>query len=77
MTFHQELHANEDSQNGGFPVKIFILLLGFLCPVLTPVPVLAGTLYDNGPPNGGVDAWTINGGLRCQRVRSFFPARQT
>ena len=62
MTLHQELHANKDSQNGGFPVKVFVLLLGFLCPVMTPLPVLAGTLYDNGPPNGGVDAWTINGG---------------
>ena len=54
MTFHQELHANEDSQNGGLPVKIFILLLGFLCPVLLLDPLndlsTGGKNYKKGTP---------------------------
>ena len=49
-----------------------ILLLTLLCLALTVAPAAAqcgpggapdcGSSYDNGPPNGSVDAWTINFG---------------
>jgi hypothetical protein len=34
-----------------------------LCLMLAAVPAVAGTLYENGPINGTVDAWTINFGF--------------
>ena len=37
-------------------------LLTILCLMLAVAPVMAGTLYDNGPYNGTTDAWTINFG---------------
>jgi PEP-CTERM motif len=37
-------------------------LFAILCLVLAATSANAGTLYDNGPPNGEVDAWTINAG---------------
>ena len=38
-----------------------VALLVLLC--LAATSAMAGTLYDNGPPNGTVDAWTINFGF--------------
>jgi hypothetical protein len=46
-------------------LKAWVTLLpfaAFVC-LLSAIPVSAGTiLYDNGPVNGTVSAWTINGG---------------
>ena len=39
----------------------FLICLTILCLTLA-FPAVAGTLYDNGPINGGVDAWSINFG---------------
>jgi hypothetical protein len=38
-------------------------LLAALCLTLAALPVLADTLYDNGPINGNTGAWQINGGF--------------
>jgi hypothetical protein len=38
-------------------------LLTILCLLLAVAPVMAGTLYSNGPYNGTSDAWTINFGF--------------
>ena len=44
-------------------MKPLIVLLTLLCLTLTAIPVMAGNVYDNGPVNGQVDAWTINFGF--------------
>ncbi len=44
-------------------MKMRIGLLAILCLVLGAVPAPAQVLYDNGPINGTVDAWTINYGF--------------
>ncbi|MGB8885555.1 MAG: PEP-CTERM sorting domain-containing protein [Candidatus Korobacteraceae bacterium] len=45
-------------------MRIALLSLLALCLTLAAVPAMAqGTLYDNGPVNGQVDAWTINFGF--------------
>jgi len=44
-------------------LRIASLSLFVLCLTLTAVPATAQTLYDNGPVNGQVDAWTINFGF--------------
>ncbi len=38
-------------------------LLTILCLMLAAISATAGTLYDNGPPNGTITAWTINAGF--------------
>ena len=51
---------------GGAAVKIPVASLSLLalCLTLAAVPALAqNTVYDNGPVNGQVDAWTINFGF--------------
>jgi hypothetical protein len=42
------------------------------CLTLSPLFALAGTVYENGPINGQVDAWTINFGFEIDD--SFFVA---
>jgi PEP-CTERM motif len=42
---------------------VWLSLVTLLCLNLVAVPSMAGTLYDNGPFNGTVDAWTINNGF--------------
>src|SRR5271165_3436752 len=42
-------------------MKLLIVSLTILC-LLLAVPAAAQVLYDNGPINGNVDAWTINFG---------------
>ena len=42
---------------------ISLSLLTILCLMLAVAPAMADTLYDNGPPNGNTDAWTINFGF--------------
>jgi hypothetical protein len=42
-------------------MRLRIALLILLC--VAAVPAMAQTLYDNGPVNGQVDAWTINFGF--------------
>jgi PEP-CTERM motif len=44
-------------------LKTRIALLIIACLVLAVAPAMADTLYDNGPINGQVDAWTINFGF--------------
>jgi hypothetical protein len=45
-------------------LKLQIALFAFVCLTLAAVPAMAqGTLYDNGPINGEVDAFTINFGF--------------
>ena len=45
-------------------MKLQIALLALVCLTLLAVPAMAqGTLYDNGPINGEVDAFTINFGF--------------
>ncbi len=45
-------------------MRIASLSLLALCLTLAAVPAMAqGTVYDNGPVNGQVDAWTINFGF--------------
>jgi len=44
-------------------LRIVSLSLLVLCLTLVAVPVLAQTVYSNGPTNGNVDAWTINFGF--------------
>jgi hypothetical protein len=41
----------------------FLSLLTILCLMLAVAPVMADTLYSNGPANGTTDAWTINFGF--------------
>ena len=43
-------------------MKIRIVSLTILCLALAAVPAVAQWSYDNGPINGGTDAWTINFG---------------
>ena len=43
-------------------MKLRIVSLTFLCLALAVIPASAQILYDNGPANGTVDAWTINFG---------------
>jgi hypothetical protein len=40
-----------------------VLSLLLFMSLASAVPVIAGTVYDNGPINGNVDAWTINFGF--------------
>lgn len=40
----------------------FLTLLAVLFLMVGVIPAIAGTLYDNGPPNGDINAWTINVG---------------
>jgi hypothetical protein len=45
-------------------VKLLIVSITVLCLTLAAVPAMAqGNVYDNGPVNGQVDAWTINFGF--------------
>ena len=45
-------------------MKLHIAVLTFLCLILAAVPATAQFfVYDNGPVNGQVDAWTINFGF--------------
>jgi hypothetical protein len=44
-------------------MKLRIAALTILCLALAAVPIAAQDLYDNGPINGTVDAWTINYGF--------------
>jgi hypothetical protein len=44
-------------------LRIASLFLIALCLTVAAVPAMAGNLYDNGPVNGEVDAWTINFGF--------------
>ncbi len=44
-------------------MKLHIALLTLLCLTLAAVPAMAQIVYDNGPVNGQVDAWTINFGF--------------
>jgi hypothetical protein len=50
------------TERKAFPMKPRVALLTLLCLALLAVPAVAGKLYDNGPINGTVDAWTINFG---------------
>ncbi len=43
-------------------MKLRIASLTLLCLALAVIPASAQVLYDNGPVNGTVDAWTINFG---------------
>ena len=43
-------------------MRIASLSLLALCLTLAAVPVMAQTVYSNGPTNGNTDAWTINFG---------------
>ena len=43
-------------------MKLRIALLVLVCLALAAIPAVAQTLYENGPVNGQVDAWTINFG---------------
>jgi hypothetical protein len=44
-------------------LRIASLFLLALCLAMAAIPAMAGNLYDNGPVNGEVDAWTINFGF--------------
>ena len=44
-------------------MKTQIASLAILCLALAAVPASAQVLYDDGPINGTVDAWTINFGF--------------
>jgi hypothetical protein len=47
-----------------FALKLHLTLLALACLTLAAVPAMAqGTIYDNGPINGEVDAFTINFGF--------------
>ncbi|MGC2110305.1 MAG: PEP-CTERM sorting domain-containing protein [Candidatus Korobacteraceae bacterium] len=41
-------------------MKVFV---GLLCLAMLAIPAVAANVYDNGPVNGQVDAWTINFGF--------------
>jgi hypothetical protein len=57
-TFHL-LNPKED-----FLLKLRIASLTIILLALIAIPVMAQTdIYDNGPINGTVDAWTINSGF--------------
>ena len=43
-------------------MKLRIASLTLLCLALAVIPASAQVLYDNGPANGSVDAWTVNFG---------------
>ena len=55
-------------------MKTRIALLIIACLVLAVAPAMADTLYDNGPINGTVDAWTINFGFSV--TNSFYCSHQ-
>jgi hypothetical protein len=44
-------------------MKMHVASLTLLCLTLAVLPAVAGNVYDNGPVNGQVDAWTINFGF--------------
>ncbi len=44
-------------------MKLRLSWLALVCLTLAAVPAAAGDLYDNGPINGQVDAWTIDFGF--------------
>jgi len=44
-------------------MKIRIASFTLVCLTLAVIPGMAGNVYDNGPVNGQVDAWTINFGF--------------
>jgi hypothetical protein len=44
-------------------LRLFTVLALLLLVVMTVSPAAAQTLYENGPINGGIDAWTINNGF--------------
>jgi len=44
-------------------MKLRFAFLPVLCLLLAAIPALAGTIYDDGPINGTVDAWTLNFGF--------------
>ena len=45
-------------------MKLQIALFTLLCVTLAAIPALAqGNVYDNGPLNGNLEAWTINDGF--------------
>jgi PEP-CTERM motif len=48
---------------GILPMKLRIALLTILCLALAVIPASAQVLYDDGPINGTVDAWTFNFGF--------------
>jgi hypothetical protein len=43
-------------------IRVTLPLL-FLVGLTMTVPAVAGTIYENGPINGTIDAWTINFGF--------------
>jgi hypothetical protein len=45
-------------------MRIALVSLGAVLCLLMALPASAGVLYDNGPVNGTVDAWTINFGFQ-------------
>jgi hypothetical protein len=44
-------------------LRVASLSLLALCLMLATVPAIAQTIYNNGPINGNVDAWTVNFGF--------------
>jgi hypothetical protein len=48
-------------------------LLTLCCLMLAVAPAMADTLYDNGPYNGTVDAWTINFGFSVSDSFTMVP----
>ena len=55
-------------------MKLRITSLSFLILCMAVVPAMASNLYDNGPVNGQVDAWTINFGFAVSdSVQAFGP----
>jgi len=53
------------------PYRFAICLVALALACLTPAS--AGTIYDNGPANGNVDAWTINYGYSISNSFSLGP----
>jgi hypothetical protein len=61
---HQARHELNLKGGSSLKMRIASLSLLALCLTLAAVPAMAqGTVYDNGPVNGQVDAWTINFGF--------------
>jgi len=45
-------------------LRSFAAVLSLICcSILLAIPAVADTVYDNGPINGSIDAWTINFGF--------------
>ena len=44
-------------------MKNVMLALALACLIIAALPATAGTIYDDGPINGTIDAWTINFGF--------------